>query len=525
METEMAKHVFPNPSKKLTHELAAGSRRSKRARAAAVALDAAVSASRRNDLLPELKLETRPLSALRAPKRQVREIEPEHVAEVMQSVAMFGLSRPPVVTTDGEIIDGVVTVEAARLLGLQEIPCIIAGHLLPAEIRLLRLALNRLGEKGTWGLDALKLEFEELLEIEVQVDITGFTAPEIDLVLLGEAAVIDKAANGYPELDTNRPPVTQLNDVWYLGRHRLLCADACKPESFDRLFSGAPQGRAVFADPPYNIPIQGFVTGQAHHREFVMGVGELSDEKFVAFLADFLKASSKHLADGSVLFVCMDHRHAEHVLQAAREAGLSVLTLVVWYKGVGGMGRLYRSAHELVFVLKKGEAPVQNNIELGKHGRDRKNVWEYPGANQRGSSANEQLDIHSTPKPVELVADALLDVTKRKDIVVDPFLGSGTTIIAAEKTGRIAFGMELDPFYCDAAIRRFEKFTGQAVTHAETGLTFMETAACRAETDGDLSVSAAAGEHDHTGMLEGELGEKSSVDAILHNPPVSGPNA
>ncbi len=521
----MAQKVFPNSATKLTGTLSAGSRRNRRALAAGVNLDAAICAPRRNDLLPNLKLEKRPRSALQAPKRQLRKVETEHVAEVVKSIAMFGVSRPPVITTEGEIIDGVVTVEAARLLGLQEIPCIVAGHLSPTEIRLLRLALNRLGEKGTWGLDALKLEFEELVEIEVQVEIAGFTAPEIDLVLLGEEPAIDEVANGCPELDTNRPPVTQLNDVWYLGRHRLLCADACKPESYDRLFSGAPQGRAVFADPPYNIPIQGFVTGQAHHREFVMGVGELSDEKFVAFLADFLKASSKHLADGSVLFVCMDHRHAEHVLQAAREAGLSVLTLVVWYKGVGGMGRLYRSAHELVFVLKKYEAPVQNNIELGKHGRDRKNVWEYPGANQRGSSANEQLDIHSTPKPVELVADALLDVTKRKDIVVDPFLGSGTTIIAAEKTGRIAFGMELDPLYCDATIRRFEKFTGQAVTHAETGLTFMETAARRAKTDGDLAVTAAADEYDHADLLAAELGEESDADTILHNPPVSGPNA
>jgi DNA modification methylase len=317
------------------------------------------------------------------------------------------------------------------------------------------------------------LEFEELIEIEVPLDLSGFAAPEIDLVLLGDEPAINDAANDCPEPEPSRPAITRLGDEWRLGRHRLVCGDACKPDGYDHLFAGgAPNARVVFTDPPYNIPIKGFVTGQAHHRDFVMGVGEMSDDGFVTFLADFLKAVSVHLADGSVLFVCMDHRHAEHVQRAARAAGLSVVTLVVWHKGVGGMGRLYRSAHELVFVLKKGEASVLNNIGLGKHGRDRTNVWEYPGANRRGSSANEQLSEHATPKPVELVADALLDVTSRKDIVVDPFMGSGTTIIAAEKTGRVAFGLELDPRYCDVIIRRFEKFTGVEAVHATTGTTF-----------------------------------------------------
>jgi DNA modification methylase len=475
MEIEMAKDIFPSSRTKLTQELAGNSRSRKRARRAAVGLDGVIASPRRNDLLPALKLETRTLATLHAPARQLRKIEPGHVAEIAKSIGAFGVSRPPIITPGGEIIDGVVTVEAVRLLGLQEVPCIVAGHLSANEIRLLRLALNRLGEKGTWDVETLKLEFEELIEVDAPLDMTGFAVPEIDLVLLGTAATFDEDANDSPERDESEPAVTRLGDEWQLGRHRLVCADACKPECYERLFTGTTEARAVFTDPPYNIPIKGFVTGQAHHQDFVMGVGEMSDDQFDTFLADFLKASSRHLSDGGILFVCMDHRHAAHVLRAASQAALTVVTLVVWHKGVGGMGRLYRSAHELVFVLKKGAAPVNNNIELGKHGRDRTNVWEYPGANQKGSSANEQLAEHATPKPVELVADALLDVTNRGDIVIDPFLGSGTTVIAAQKTGRTAFGLELDPHYCDVIIRRFEKFTGVEAVLTATGATFAAT--------------------------------------------------
>jgi DNA modification methylase len=206
----------------------------------------------------------------------------------------------------------------------------------------------------------------------------------------------------------------------------------------------------------------------------------MTDEEFVVFLADFLCAAAHHVADGGVLFVCMDWRHAAHVFRAAGAASLDVLNIVVWSKGSGGLGGIYRSAHEFVFVLKKGNAPTINNVELGKHGRDRTNVWTYPGANRRGSSANAQAKNHPTPKPVELVADAVLDVTKRKDIILDAFLGSGTSIIAAEKTGRIAYGLELDPRYVDVIVRRYQDFTGIPAIQAETGKLFDEVAAERA---------------------------------------------
>ena len=487
----MTKTAFPNSAKNLTDNLAARSRARRRALKGAVAVETVSAAPRRNDLLPELKLETRPLASLKPAKRRLRDIDPAHVADVAASIGRLGVSKPILIAPDGEIIDGHVEVEAARLHGLAEIPCIVVSHLSDEEVRLLRLALNRLGEKGTWSFDALKIEFAELIEIEAPLEITGFELAEVDIVLRDEP-VIDAMANECPEPAKDLPPVTKLDDMWTLGRHRLICANALKPETYEPLFKDKPQARAVFADPPYNIPIQGFVTGQSQHRDFVMGVGELSDDEFVVFLSDSFTAASKHLVDGGIWFTCMDHRHDEHVRRAARAAGLSGVTLVVWYKGSGGMGRLYRSAHELIFVLKKGDGPVLNNIALGKHGRDRTNVWQYPGANRRGSSANEQLTEHATPKPVELVADALLDVTKRGDIVIDPFCGSGTTVIAAEKTGRTAFCAELDPHYCDVIIRRFEKFTGTQAVHAASGLTFAEMAALRERDAAAGKVAGAA---------------------------------
>jgi len=475
----MTKHFILN-SQGITVEVADRNRRRKRGLRGEVHADAAAAMPRRNDLLPALKLEVIPITSLTAPARELRKLHPEHLAEVTKSIAVLGVSAPIIVSTDREIINGVAVWHAARDLGLTEIPCIVVEHLSPADLRLLRIALNRLGEKGAWDLDALKVEFSELIDIGKPLEIAGFITQEIDLVLAADEPAIDETANTSVEPDTNGPPVTRPGDIWLLGKHRLLCGNAVLASSYEQVMEGC-SARAVFTDPAYNIPIQGFVTGQAHHREFVMGAGEMSNDEFTEFLTDFFLGASRPVVDGGVLFVCMDFRHIENCLQAARMAGLTLVTMVVWHKGVGGMGRLYRSAHELVLVLKKGSGSVLNNIELGKHGRDRTNVWEYPGANRPGSSANEQLAIHSTPKPVELVADALLDVTQREDIVLDPFMGSGTTFIAAEKTGRIAFGMEFDPVYCDAIVQRFEKYTGTLAQHAQTGLTFAELATRRRE--------------------------------------------
>jgi DNA modification methylase len=470
------------PAKGLTSALSERSRAQRRNRKNLVALETVASAPRRNDLLPQIKLESRALSSLHAPARAVRQVRPEHVAEIAHSMSVFGVVNPILITADGKIIDGVSSVEAARTVGLGILPCVVIDHLKSEEVRLLRLALNRLGEKGRWDLDELQVEFQELLDIGMPVEVTGFTLPEIDIVVMHDEVVVDQAANDVPAVIDGAPAVSKLGDLWKLGRHRLLCADATKPESYARLFEGTSLARAVFTDPPYNIQIDGFAVGAGSikHREFVAASGEMTDDEFDTFLTDFLKAASAQLVDGGILFVCMDWRHAEHVQRAARRAELSQINTAVWCKGNGGLGGLYRSAHEFVLILKKGGGTSVNNVELGKHGRDRTNVWTYPGANQRGSSAHAELANHPTPKPVELVADAILDVTRCNDIVLDPFNGSGTTIIAAEKTGRTACGLELDPLYVDLIVRRFETFTGIPAVHAVTGKTFAEMKVLRA---------------------------------------------
>jgi DNA modification methylase len=488
------------PAKVLTNALSERSRAQRRNRKGLVALETVASAPRRNDLLPQIKLESRALSSLHAPARAVRQVRPEHIAEIARSISTFGVVDPILITAGGKIIDGVSSVEAARTIGLGIVPCAVIDHLKPEEVRLLRLALNRLGEKGRWDLDELKIEFHELLDIGVPVEVTGFTLPEIDIVTMHDEAVVDQVANAVPAVVADAPVISKLGDVWKLGRHRLLCADATKPESYAQLFEGAPLARAVFTDPPYNIKIDGFAVGAGSikHREFVAASGEMTDEEFDTFLAEFLKAASAQLVDGGILFVCIDWRHAEHVQRAARRAELSHVNTAVWSKGNGGLGGLYRSAHEFVLILKKGSGTSVNNVELGKHGRDRTNVWTYPGANQRGSSAHAELANHPTPKPVELVADAIMDVTRRNDVVLDPFTGSGTTIIAAEKTGRTARGLELDPAYVDLIVRRFETFTGVQAVHAVTGETFAEMKVLRdvpgdaLTTTGSTATAAAA---------------------------------
>jgi DNA modification methylase len=466
------------PAKGLTSKLSTRSRELRRKRKDLVALEAIAAAPRRNDLLPQIKLEQRDVTSLRAPTRALRQVRPDHIAEIARSMSTFGLVEPVLITADGMIVDGVSSIEAAKTIGLGIVPCVVIDHLKRGEVRLLRLALNRLGEKGSWDLDELKVEFGELLDIGAPIEVTGFTLPEIDIVVMQDEPVVDQAANDVPYIMSDIPVVSKLGDAWQLGRHRLLCADATKQESYAQLFGEAPLARAVFTDPPYNIQIDGFAVGAGSikHREFVAANGEMSDDQFYTFLAEFLASASTRLVEGGILFVCMDWRHVEHVQRAARRTKLHHINTVVWCKGNGGLGGLYRSAHEFVLVLRKGDGAAVNNVELGKHGRDRTNVWSYPGANQRGSSANSELADHPTPKPVELVVDALLDVTQRNDIVIDPFAGSGTTVIAAQKIGRTAFVMELDPAYVDLIIRRFNKFAGIEAVDLATGKTFGQIA-------------------------------------------------
>lgn len=228
----------------------------------------------------------------------------------------------------------------------------------------------------------------------------------------------------------------------------------------------------VFIDPPYNVPIDGHVSGlgRTRHAEFVMASGEMTEAEFTAFLATVLKHLVAHTVDGAIHFVCIDWRHIFELLSAARGVYSETKNLCVWNKSNAGMGSLYRSKHELVFVFKSGRAPHINNVELGRHGRYRTNVWHYAGVNTFRAGRQDELALHPTVKPVALVADAIRDCSRRRGRMLDGFAGSGTTLLAAEQTGRIGYGMELDPRYVDAAIARFAAVTGEAAVHLESGL-------------------------------------------------------
>jgi DNA modification methylase len=491
------------PARALVKSLSERSRARRKALKGDVALSSAAGSTRRNDLAPVLTITRRDPAALRAASRRVRKNDPEHVARLTRAISSFGFTVPILISQEGQILDGHIRVEAARALGLTEVPCVVVDHLTEDERRLLSIAVNRLQEKGAWDIGQLKLEFESLVELDVPLDATGFELPEIDVVLTSGDHVPDREANDLPSVDHGTAAVSRPGDMWRLGRHVVLCADACQSRTYPALMAGEV-ARIMLTDPPFNCPIDGFVggKGEIRHREFVAATGEMSDERFELFLHDFLTAAMSCVVDGGIGLSFIDWRQIEILLHAGRRSGLSLQNIIVWDKGRGGMGGTYRNAHELVAMFKRGNAPHLNNIELGRHGRDRTNIWSYPGATTLGSSARQQLRFHPTPKSVELIADAILDLTSREEIVLDPFLGSGTTLIAAEKSGRRCYGLELDPAYVDVIVRRWQAFTGGMAVHAESGqlfddlereLTQIEAANCEKPSSDERPVSAKDG--------------------------------
>jgi DNA modification methylase len=421
----------------------------------------------RNDILPRLELSYIPIDDLRPSPRKLRKLDPAHIGEVAASISALGFCVPILVGRDKEIIHGEVSYEAGKLLGLDRLPCIRIGHLTPEEQRVLRLAINRLAEKGEWNLDALKIEFNELILLDAPIEITGFSPPEIDHVILGDGA--DGLEQG-PLEPNSGTAVTRIGDIFQLGPHRVACGDATDLTLLARLFEGDDLVRLVLTDEPYNVKIAGNVTG-GRHREFAMASGEMTDAEFLAFNEAWVTAVLPYLCEDGLLGTFIDWRGLPTVHSAAVKLGLVPLNLIVWAKTNAGMGSLYRSQHELLPLFKNGSAPHVNNVELGKRGRWRSNIWTYPGASSLGSDARRGLKDHPTVKPTVMLEDALLDLTNRGDLVVDPFLGSGSTLMAAEATGRACRGVELDPLYVDVIIRRYEAAASDPAVLVETGET------------------------------------------------------
>ena len=410
----------------------------------------------RNDLLPGLELVERDIAGLRPPARNVRTADPAHVREIANAIATLGVCRPVLIDQDGCIIDGVAVVEAARQLGLGRVPCIIIGHLTPAERRVLRLAINRLGEKGRYDLGELKLEMEELILEEAPIEISGFSDIEIDQIMIDEEP--EGTEDGPLEPDATLDPIAKPGDIYRLGAHIVGCGNALDAAFMAKIMSGL-EARLVLTDVPYNVPVCGHVTG-GKHREFAMASGEMTPEQFLEFNSGWIDAAARRVVDGGVIGTFIDWRGYPVVHAAAMAAELEALNLVVWSKTNAGMGSLYRSGHELLPLYRKGKTAHVNNVELGRHGRWRSNVWAYPGASSIGSDSRKGLKDHPTVKPTAMLEDALLDLTGRGEVVLDPFLGSGSTLMAAGKAGRVCRGTELDPLYVDVIIRRFEAATG-----------------------------------------------------------------
>jgi len=437
----------------------------------------------RNDLLPTLRVEYLPIDALRPADRRVRISTASQNAKVELSLRQFGVCAPILIDNDNRVLHGHIVWEAARRLGLETIPTVRIDHLNKTERRALSIALNRIGETGEWDVEALKVEFEELIDLDQEIFATGFELAEVDALLLEDERSEDEAdaLPPLPQLATSLP-----GDVWMLGDHRLAHGDARDREVYTRLVAEDESVRLTLTDVPFNVPIRGHCTGQAHHREFKIAHGELSREEFDAFNKDWMRLASAVLVEGGLLATFIDWRSVDLILSAGRELGLDLLNVVVWAKSNAGQGSLWRSQHEMLPVLKKGSAPHINNIELGRWGRYRSNVWTYPGASTLGSDAREGLAVHPTVKPRALLEDALLDVTDRGDVVLDCFLGSGSMLLAAEATGRVCRAIEIDGRYCDVAIARWQQMTGREAILEETGETHAEVAQRRnTQSDGE----------------------------------------
>jgi DNA modification methylase len=429
----------------------------------------------RNDPMPAHELVYRNPTELHVPKRNVRKVKQSHVKEVMNSIQELGFRDPVVIDAANNILDGVVRIKAAIGLGLTSIPCFRTEVSKPVEGKLIRQTLNRMGEKGEWDTEELKVELEELILEEAPIHVIGFEVSEIDGLLAAEAAAVEPG----PIEREHGMPVSRLSDIFILGRHRVVCGDARESAVLSRLM-GRASARLVLTDEPFNVRVAGHVTKGAH-REFAMASGELSEDEFLAFNEDWLVTAMSHLMDGGLLTTAIDWRGLSYVTAAALSLNLEQINLIVWSKSNAGMGSLYRSQHELFPLFKKGTAAHLNNIALGEKGRWRSNVWIYPGASTIGSDSRKGLKSHPTVKPVALLADAMLDLTNRDDVVLDPFLGSGSTLIAAEQCGRVCYGVELDPLYVDVIVRRYQQVTGRPATLEASGETFDQLAERRAQ--------------------------------------------
>jgi DNA modification methylase len=420
------------------------------------------------------RVELKDIAELKPYPRNARIHSKRQIKQLARSIARFGFLCPILIDANNQIIAGHARTESARLLGRKRIPTLTIDGLTEAERRAYILADNRLAQNADWDRAALAVELKELIDLDFEIDLIGFETPEVDLLL--EELELDEPGHedAVPQVASGSP-ISEPGDLWCLGDHRLLCGDATQPAAYRQLL-GRSKTELVVTDPPFNLKIDGHVSGlgRTRHKEFAMASGEMSEGEFIAFLETVFALIARHSINGSIVYSFMDWRHIHEILTAGRRTFTELKNVCVWTKPQAGMGTFYRSQHELVFVWKNGTAPHINNFELGQHGRYRSNVWTSTGSDVGGPTRLEALQMHPTVKPVSLVQNIILDCSQRGGLVHDPFCGSGTILVAAERAGRKARTMEIDPRFVDLSIRRWQSYTGERAIHAETGRPFQE---------------------------------------------------
>jgi len=423
--------------------------------------------------MSKLKIQMTAISDLKPWATNARTHSKKQVRQIAESIQTFGFTNPILIDDEQTILAGHGRITAAKSLGMASVPCVKLSHMNPEQKRAYVLADNKLALNAGWDEDILAGELEALLSLDLDfdIDVIGFSISEIDSFIEGKANEED----GDPDDDLIpegiAPARCSFGDVWQLGEHRLVCGDALDPHWSTLLMDGE-QARMVFTDPPYNVPIDGHVggSGAIKHREFAMASGELSQSQFTSFLTQSFERLADHSVNGSIHFICMDWRHIREITQAGDQVYDELKNMITWVKDNGGMGTFYRSRHELIFAFKLGAEPHINTFELGQYGRYRTNVWEYKGVNTRRAGRMEELALHPTVKPVQMIADAIKDVSGRGEIVLDIFGGSGSTLIAAHKTGRRGYLMELDPLYGDVILERWEVFAKDEAIQTVCGI-------------------------------------------------------
>ena len=363
------------------------------------------------DFIPQdLKIENIPTNSIKNYKNNPKIHKNKQVQQIVNSISEFKFNNPILVDENNEIIAGHGRLLAAKQLGIDTVPVIKLLHLNEAQKKAYRIADNKLTENGQWDFDLLKIEFTEIeaLDVNLSLDTTGFDNPDIEVILdtslTDKEVKLDKKANAVPFISENEV-ISKEGDIWQLGNHRIICGNSLIEETYKKLLENK-KADMIFTDPPYNVKVEGHVCGNGkyHHKEFAMASGEMSENEFQEFLAKNFTLLKEFSKEGSLHYICMDWRHIKEIINAGSVYN-GLQNLCVWNKSNGGMGSLYRSKHELVFIFKNGSNQHLNNIELGKHGRYRTNVWDYPGVNSFGD--NDNLKFHPTVKPIEMVKDCL----------------------------------------------------------------------------------------------------------------------